>query len=152
VSIEARERDTERRLLQVAASFACLVPLSMGLASVLEGPEVLQGVSTAPVDLDSHFRYLSGLLLGIGVAFASCIPRIEAKTALFQTLGLIVVAGAAGRALSLVEAGVPSFGHLFGLVMELCVVPLLMLWQLRVARLHKLRRPAHPEADEAALA
>ena len=35
---------------------------------------------------------------------------------------------------SLADAGAPGFGHLFGLAMELGIVPLILLWQARVAR------------------
>lgn len=125
---------SERRLLQAAVALACLVPLATGAASVLRGPGVLDGTGPASADLDSHFRYLSGLLLGLGLAFASCIPAIERRTARFRLLGLIVVAGGLGRLASLAAVGLPGGGHVFGLAMELGIVPLLMLWQGRVAR------------------
>jgi len=126
---------TQRRLLQAAIAAACIVPLTMGTLSLLRGPSVIHGVGgAAPIDLDSHFRYLSGLLLGLGLAFASCIPAIERRTARFQALGFVVVVGALGRLVSLLAVGVPGRGHVFGLVMELLVVPLLMLWQARLAR------------------
>ena len=125
----------ERRLLQAATALACLVPLSMGATSVLGSVGVLKGVAPPwPIDLDSHFRYLSGLLLGIGIVFLAAIPRIEQKRQLFRGLGAIVVVGGLARLLSLVEAGVPGPGHRFGLVMELVVVPLIVLWQGRIAR------------------
>jgi hypothetical protein len=38
---------------------------------------------TFEISSDSHLRYLSGLLLGIGLCFWSTVPRIEAKTARF---------------------------------------------------------------------
>jgi hypothetical protein len=127
--------ETERRLLQAAIAFACAVPLAMGGLSLIEGPAVLKGVRNAPpTDLDSHFRYLSGLLLGIGIAFAACIPRIERRGAIFRTLCVIVVIGGLGRLVSLIEHGAPSAGHRFALAMELGIVPLLALWQARVAR------------------
>ena len=96
---------------------------------------MLRGVE-APVatDLDSHFRYLSGLLFGIGLVFLASIPAIERKGPIFRTLGAVIFAGGLARLLSLAEAGPPGAGHLFGLVMELGVVPLLVLWQARVAR------------------
>jgi hypothetical protein len=101
---------------------------------VIEGPAFIRGVEhPVPVDLDSHYRYLSGILLGIGLAFASCIPAIERRTARFQLLGFLVIAGALGRLVSLLGAGAPGGGHLFGLLMEICVVPLLMLWQWRLS-------------------
>ena len=124
----------ERRLLQAAVALGCVVPLLAGGAGMIEGPAFLSGVgSDVPADLDSHFRYLSGLLFAIGLAFASCIPDIERKTARFRLLALLVVTGGLGRLLGLVSSGVPGAGHIFGLAMELGTVPLLVLWQARLA-------------------
>ena len=127
-------RTFQRRLLQAAIAIACVVPFAAGGLSLIEGPAFIRGVEhPVPVDLDSHYRYLSGILFGIGLAFASCIPAIEKRTARFQLLGFLVIAGALGRLISLLAAGAPGGGHLFGLVMELVVVPLLMFWQWRYA-------------------
>lgn len=122
----------ERRALQAAIAIGLLVSLYAGSTGVVEGPAMVKGSGGA--DLDSHFRYLSGLLLGIGLAFIACIPAIERRTAVFRTLGAIVFVGGLARLLSAVELGLPSTGHRFGLMMELGVVPLLVLWQGRVAR------------------
>ncbi|HEU0044039.1 DUF4345 domain-containing protein [Sphingomonas sp.] len=124
----------EKRLLQIVVAIACLVPLSTGGRSVLFGPGFLRGVEAVPVDLDSHFRYVSGIFFALGVAFVTCIPAIERKGARFRLLGAMVVAGGSARFLSLVTVGVPSNGHVFGLAMELGVVPLLMAWQWSVER------------------
>jgi hypothetical protein len=132
----------ERRLLQAAVAAASLVPLSVGVLGMAEGPQFLRGAGAGvPADLDSHFRYLSGLLAGIGLGFVSCIAAIERRGARFRLLGLIVVLGGIARLLSLIIAGTPGGGHLFGLAMELGVVPLLMLWQSRVARMSEQPRP-----------
>jgi hypothetical protein len=126
---------TERRLLQASVAVASLVPLTIGTLGMIEGPTILRGLAIPPpIDVDSHFRYLSGLLAGIGIGFVSCIPAIERRGARFRLLGLIVVLGGLGRLLSLVGAGTPGAGHQFGLAMELAVVPLMMLWQARVSR------------------
>lgn len=125
----------ERRLLQAAVAAGCLVSIGAGAAGIVTGGAFLKGVDApVPVDLDSHFRYLSGLLLGIGIAFAACVPRIERRTAIFGMLGAIVIVGGLARLSSLAAAGMPSAGHLFGLAMELGAIPLLILWQRRVAR------------------
>jgi hypothetical protein len=124
---------SERRLLQAAVAIACLVPLTIGAQGVVEGPAMLKGVAgTQPADLDSHYRYLSGLLLGLGFGFASCVKCIELCGPLFRTLGLIAVLGGLARLLSLALVGTPSFGHVLGLAMELGVVPLLLVWQRRI--------------------
>jgi hypothetical protein len=112
-----------------------MVPLSMGLVSVMRSASVLRGMEPPfPIDLDSHYRYLSGLLLGIGLVFLASVPRIETKGAIFRTLGFVIFIGGAARLLSLVEYGAPGSGHQFGLVMELVVVPAIVLWQARVAK------------------
>jgi hypothetical protein len=124
----------ERLLLQGAIAFACLVPLLAGGAAVLNGADVIRGVPRPPPpDLDSHMRYLSGLLFAIGLGFLSCVPRIENRSARFQLLGWIVIVGGLGRALSLPDVGWPSLPHRLALGMELGVTPLLMLWQWRIA-------------------
>lgn len=122
----------ERRALQAVVAVACLVPILTGLDGVLRGAAMFK-LTTIPADLDSHFRYLSGIFLMLGFAFASTIPAIERNGARFRLLGAMVVMGGLARALSWVTVGTPSLGHQLGLGMEVVVVPLLMLWQARAA-------------------
>jgi hypothetical protein len=121
----------ERRLLQQAVAVAAIVPVAAGLFGVLFGP-ALTG-DRASVSADSHFRYLSGLLLGIGLIAWSTIPKIEEKTSIFRYVTLIVFVGGLARLYGLVTTGVPAIGMLGGLAMELVVTPALCLWQARVA-------------------
>lgn len=116
-----------RRLLQLAVLVLALVPVSAGLHGIYQGV-------AGDIDLDSHHRYLSGLLLAIGLAFWSCVPAIETKTARFRLLTFIVFAGGLARLAAALLNGLPSGPMIFGLVMELAVVPLLCLWQARIAR------------------
>lgn len=125
---------SEKRLLQAIVALACLVPLTAGGSGVLFGPRWLGGVTEVARDLDSHFRYISGIFLGVGIAFATCIPALETKGPRFRLLGALVVAGGLARLFSLISVGAPSSGHLFGLAMELGVVPLLVAWQAGLAR------------------
>jgi hypothetical protein len=117
-------------------ALACLVPLITGGRSILSGPGFLGHAPMIPTDLDSHFRYVSGIFFAVGVAFATCVPGIEAKGPRFRLLGALVIAGGLARVVSLLVVGVPSRGHVFGLAMELGVVPLLLLWQAGLARRH----------------
>ena len=81
------------------------------------------------IDLDSHFRYMSGIFFGVGIAFASCVPAIETKGARLRMLAGFVVLGGLARLVSVMQLGLPGSGHQFGLVMELVVTPLLAMWQ-----------------------
>lgn len=125
---------SERRLLQMVMALTLLLPLTAAIAGVVRGPAWLGHGLVVPIDLDSHFRYVSGLFLMMLLLFASCIPDIEHKTARIRLLGMMVVAGGVARLLSLILVGAPSTGHLIGLGIELVETPLLLLWQTRVAR------------------
>ena len=94
----------------------------------------MAGQSQAAADLDSHFRYLSGLLLGIGLAFWSTIPGIERKGRMFQLLTAIVFIGGLARLYGVLIDGWPGAPMIGGLAMELVVTPLLCLWQALLAR------------------
>ncbi len=87
----------------------------------------------APASLDSHYRYLSGLLLGLGLAFWTMIPRIERHGAGVRLLTVIVVIGGVGRLFGALLHGVPAGPMGYALVMELIVTPLICLWQARIA-------------------
>lgn len=127
----------ERHILQAVVAIACLVPILTGLDGVVRGAAMFR-LAAPTADLDSHFRYLSGIFLMMGFAFASTIPHIEQCGARFRLLGAMVVMGGLARALSWMTIGAPGMGHRFGLVMELGVVPLLMLWQARVERQNRV--------------
>jgi hypothetical protein len=114
----------------------CLVPLAAGGVGIVRGAAMLKGVHLpVPTDLNSHFRYLSGLLFGIGVAVALCVPAIERRGSLLRMIGLLVILGGLARLASMIREGLPSAAHLGALAMELVAMPLLLLWQARVARL-----------------
>ena len=129
-------REAERRLLQAAIALGCLSPLYFGLRGVIEGPAMLAGMDPgqAPPDLLSHYRFLSGLFLGLGLVLLSCLPAIERRTARFRWACAAVVIGGLARAFGMVTGDAPSAGHWLALAAELGVVPLLLLWQARVAR------------------
>lgn len=139
----AGKLSSERRALQVAVAMAATVPVTAGLAGVFAGPSMVgplsfatpsDGIGLAAISLDSHVRYLSGLLLGIGLAFLASLPRIQRATATFRLLTAIVFVGGLARLFGLVAVGVPSRAMVFGLVMELGATPLLCMWQGRIAR------------------
>lgn len=111
-----------------------LLPLSAALAGIVSGPRFLGHPPVIPTDLDSHFRYISGLFLGMLLLFASCIPNVERHGARLRMLGFMVFIGGLFRFYSLVAIGTPSLGHRIGLGIELIELPLIILWQARLAR------------------
>ena len=124
-------KDAEKRALQIAVLVGSLVPIIAGGAGMLLGPWMAE---SAPRGLDSHFRYLSGLLFAIGLGYVSTVPRIETQGRRFLLLTGIVFAGGIGRLVSLIVIGSVSPSMTAALAMELLVTPALALWQRRIER------------------
>ena len=101
---------------------------------MLFGPGFVGAEEEVAVSHDSHFRYLSGIFLAVGLVFLSTVPAIERHTGRFRLAAALVVCGGLGRLLSWVLVGTPSGLHIAGLMLELVIVPLLAVWQARVAR------------------
>ncbi|WP_201861014.1 DUF4345 domain-containing protein [Microvirga soli] len=123
--------ERERRLLQQSVAIVAAIPVATGLYGVLFG-QALTGDAVS-ISAESHFRYLSGLLLGIGLCFWSTLPSIEIHTGRIRLLTLLVVIGGLSRLIGLALTGLPSLFMLGGLFVELVAAPVLCLWQTRVA-------------------
>ena len=121
----------EKKLLQITITIACLVPLSAGFCGAFMGAAFLGGGSQ---EMDSHMRYLSGLLFAIGLSFLSSIAHIERHADRIQLLTLIVVVGGIARLAGFFINGVPALTMFAALVMELVVTPLICVWQFRLAK------------------
>ena len=122
----------EKRWLQAAIMIGCIVPLSGGVLGLMHGAGMVGSVGD--VTLDSHVRYLSGLLLGVGLGFLSAIPNIEKHSDRVALLTAIVVTGGMARLYGILSDGWPAPPMVFALGMELGVVPVLWCWQRRVAQ------------------
>jgi hypothetical protein len=120
----------ERRLLQLAVLLAACVPVGAGTAGAVRGAAALGAWPGASAD--SQDRYLSGLLLAIGLAFWVAIPSIERRALIFRTLTFVVFVGGLARLAGLFLAGDPGPIR-WALVMELIIAPHLCLWQARIA-------------------
>jgi hypothetical protein len=117
-----------RTLLPWAIRLACLVPILAGAGGAILGPGFL-GEAGGPA-LASHLRYLSGLLLGLGLACFWCAGDLARRGGIFTTLCALVVLGGLARAAGLLVEGAP-WPHRLALAMELGVVPGLWLWWRR---------------------
>jgi hypothetical protein len=101
--------------------------------------------TVADIGIDSHFRYLSGLLFAIGLAFWISIPKIETHGPRIRLLTAIVCVGGLARLLALRDPGKPSALMLFSIFMELFVTPSICVWQNHVAN-RSIARRSHDAA------
>ncbi|MEZ2333542.1 DUF4345 domain-containing protein [Mesorhizobium sp. RCC_202] len=81
--------------LQLVVAVLAATPVVVGIEGIASGPEFLHTVPPRPIDLDSHFRFLSGLFLAVGIAWYSCVPGIETKTERFRLLAACTFAALA---------------------------------------------------------
>jgi hypothetical protein len=129
---------SEKRTLQACVAVAGLVAVWAG------GWGVLNDLGGHGGGLASHERYLSGLLLAIGLAFWTTVADIEGKTERFRLLTALVVVGGISRLLGVALGDALSWPIGGALAMELLVAPVLCLWQGRVGPatvLASVRRP-----------
>ena len=120
----------ERKLLQIAFALAGLVLIVFGLAGVFFGANFVD--LSGNVEIDSYFRFLKGVLLGIGLIYWSSIPDIARHGERVSLVTFILVLGAVPRLLAVISHGVPTIGSLVGLAGELIFAPLLWLWHQHV--------------------
>ena len=119
--------------------FVCLfalVPLFFGVTGVLGGASALvpePEIYTLPeIDgLDSQFRYLSGVYIGIAAMLFYVAGDVRGRAMLFRAIVLAVFIGGVGRAVSWMMVGQPPQQFAVGMVIEL-LVPLSLLWLNRV--------------------
>ena len=121
----------ERRLLQIAFALAGLVLIVFGLAGVFFGAHFAD--LSGSVEMDSYFRFLKGMLLGIGLIYWSSIPDIAWHSERISVVTFILVLGAVPRLIAVIGHGVPTIGILISLAGELIFAPLLWLWHQHVA-------------------
>jgi len=115
----------ERRALQISIAIAALLPVGAGLWGIA------QSASPGMWD-DNHHRYLSGLLLAIGLGYWSAVPMIEKMATRLRLLTALVAIGGLARLSGLVLGDMPTLPVASALAMELLAAPLLCLWQARI--------------------
>jgi hypothetical protein len=117
----------QRNVLRLCVALGDIVPVAGGLWGVVGG---IGGAGAWPV---SHYRYLSGLLLAVGLGFWSVVPHIECHTQRVRLLAALVVVGGLSRLLGAALGDPLTPGVAGALAMELLVTPLLCFWQGQVS-------------------
>jgi hypothetical protein len=128
----------ERRALQGILLVLSLVPV-LGLALTWwQGPQLFFGDAAVniPTSLDNQLRYLAGVYFGaVSLSIWWALPRIEERGLVITIAAVAIFVGGLGRCVSMVSVGLPDDPSMIGgVVLEMLVVPILALWQRRLAR------------------
>ena len=110
-------------MLAMAIRISAIVPILAGAGGAVLGTAFL-GEAALPATT-SHMRYLSGLLLALGLAAWWCAADLARRRGVFGLLCGAVVLGGLARLGGLAVDPAPAWPHLLALAMELGVVPAL---------------------------
>lgn len=125
-----------RTALQAVNVFLALLTIFLGGASLALGagspvyPDELAVIPT----LDSNLRFFGGVGVGLGVSLLWITPAIEKHGTIFRILWLCALAGGIGRIISAFVVGLPPVPVLVFTAIEVPGVPLLIFWQMKVAK------------------
>ena len=122
-----------RVALKIVVGLTALVPISNGLSGILKGPAMLEQTVRSTIPLDSHFRYLSGLPLAMGILLLRSLPNIEHDGSDLRRVTLLIFIGGLGRLYGLITAGYDTNAVVVTLS-ELFVLPLVCVYQNRVQK------------------
>jgi hypothetical protein len=123
-----------KRGLQVTLAILSMVPISIGILGIVLGTGRWLPANMITPDFDSHYRYIAGYYVSLGILGLWIIPRIERHTNLFGILCASVFMGGVGRIASILQVGFPSPMAILFTAFELCF-PLLLFWQAKVSHL-----------------
>lgn len=117
---------------------ATLGALTVGLAAMslalgARSPIYGGGVPRLPA-LDSNLRFFGGMGVGLGLILLWITPSIERRTTLFRAVWGCALLGGIGRLVSMAVVGRPPLPMIVFTAIEVPLVPLLVLWQGRLAR------------------
>lgn len=121
----------QRTSLKIAVGLTALVPITNGILGILKGPAMIERTSLYSLSLDSHYRYLSGLPLGLGFLLLRSLSKIEHDGSDLQRVTLLIFIGGLGRLYGLFRIGHDRNSVLLTLS-ELFVLPLLCMYQNRI--------------------
>jgi hypothetical protein len=119
--------------LQFTIGILSMIPILIGLLGITQGTTRWLSASNITPDFDSHYRYITGYYLSLGMLGFWMIPKIEQHTELLRIICASVFMGGVGRAFSIVRVGMPNLLALMFTGLELCF-PLLLLWQAKIPR------------------
>lgn len=122
-----------KRGLQIALAVLSLIPLTFGALGLVYGVGRFLPPDAAAAPLDSQYRFLSAVYVGLGILIWRIIPSIEKHGWIVSTVVAGIFVGGLARIYSAHLFGVAPPAMIAATCLELGS-PLLILWQRAVSR------------------
>ncbi|CAF3463150.1 unnamed protein product [Rotaria sp. Silwood1] len=126
-------KTNQRLALQIVIGLLAIIPLFVGLQGIFRGPNMLAEGYNYPLSVDSHFRYLSGLPVAIGLLLLRSLPTIDRDASDLRRVSLLIFIGGLGRLWGLITLGF-DISTMVATLAELFLFPFLCLWQYQVQK------------------
>lgn len=125
--------DRSRKGLQSTLAILATVPMISGLSEVLRGADGAPGDSPeVSATVDGELRYANVFKIAVGPVIMSQLGTVESSTVVNKALATVFIGGLA-RLLSWRQRGRPHPNSVVAVGLEVAVVPVLMVWQRRLA-------------------
>ena len=129
------------QLLVVILAIVCFVPGGAsafgglnGSAALFGGEAIFGADSVLRGFADNQYRFGFGVFFAQGLVLLFFLSNIHRHANLFRVAGLALFVGGLGRLSNILEYGVVDSQVIGPTAIELVIVPLLMLWHLRINR------------------
>jgi hypothetical protein len=121
----------QRLALQIVIGLIAIVPIFVGVNGIVRGPDMLVKAYNYPIQVDSHFRFLSGLPVAMGIFLLRSLPIIDRDGSDSRRVSLLVFIGGLGRLWGLITVGLEA-SAIVATLFELFVPPFVCLWQNQI--------------------
>lgn len=111
-----------------------LVPLFLGVTGVFFGAAEHSGGTGVAAALDSQYRYLAAVYVAVGLMVLWSAGDVKGRAMLLRFAMLGWFLGGLARMVSWMTVGEPASWQVSGLVIEMIVPAVLILWQRRVIK------------------
>ncbi|CAF2476462.1 unnamed protein product [Rotaria sp. Silwood2] len=120
-------------VLQVVIGLIAIIPIFVGLDGIFRGPNMLAAGFNYPISVDSHFRYLSGIPVAMGILLLHSLPNIDQDASELHRVSLFIFIGGLGRLWGLITVSF-EVSTMVAILTELFLFPCLCLWQHQVQK------------------
>lgn len=123
-----------RQVLLTTIGALGALPLGTGLLGILRGPEGAPGGAPTTASVDSEYRFVNVFWAAAGPALWWSLARPAQRARFTRILLGLAAAGGLPRLLSVRQTGWPHPVFRATIVLELVVVPMVLVWHLRIVR------------------
>jgi hypothetical protein len=121
-----------KRGLQLTLAILSIIPMIVGTIGIVRGTSRWLPANLITPEFDSHYRYIAGYYISLGILTLWMIPKIEKHRSLFRILCGSIFLGGIGRVVSILQVGAPGPMAIFFTAFELCF-PLFLFWQAKLS-------------------